>query len=304
VDLYDDQEAAGGFIRSQVPSFRLPMEVLEEEVNYILDMGVTTHFSTYIESMKDFLKKDYDAVFVGTGAPRGRDLMLPGREEGAAFIHVGINWLAGVQYRHVGKTGTKTLVIGGGNTAMDCCRTARRLGGDEVSVIIRGSQDNMKASPWEIEDALHEDIPIREYLSPLEYVVGKGILKGMLFEHAPAALKKARNRNSSPAMRYFWQLVRKTPFPGSRKMLALILMRKDVRRLIRSPFNRVSARSFLAGMPPSAHKTSLPPWLTVMKRRSPSIFSLRTRMFTKDSHPTLIWLDKNLAIMTGCTTVK
>ena len=190
IDLFDDQEAAGGFIRSQVPSFRLPLEVLEEEVNYILDMGVTTHFSTYIPSMKDFLKKDYDAVFVGTGAPRGRDLVLSGREEGESYIHVGINWLAGVQYRHVENVGKKTLVIGGGNTAMDCCRTARRVGGDEVAVIIRGSQEKMKASPWEIEDTLREDIPIQEYLSPLEYIVKDGKLTGMLFEHAPGSPKE------------------------------------------------------------------------------------------------------------------
>lgn len=184
VDLYDDQEAAGGFMRSQVPSFRLPIEVLNEEVGYILDMGVTTHFNTYISSMKDFLKKGYDAIFIGTGAPRGKDLFLPGREEGAAHIHVGINWLAGVQYRHIKDTGKRTLVIGGGNTAMDCCRTARRLGGDDVKIIIRGSQQNMKASPWEIEDALREDIPILEYLSPLKFVVENGTVKGMLFSHA------------------------------------------------------------------------------------------------------------------------
>lgn len=190
VDLFDDQEAAGGFIRSQVPSFRLPQKVLDEEVNYILDMGVKTHFSTYISSMKEFLEKDYDAVFVGTGAPRGKDLMLPGREEGEAFIHVGINWLASVQYRHVEKIAKKTLVIGGGNTAMDCCRTAKRLGGNDVAVIIRGSQEKMKASPWEIEDTLHEDIPILEYLSPLEYVIEDGKLTGMLFEHAKGSPKE------------------------------------------------------------------------------------------------------------------
>lgn len=184
VDLYDDQNAAGGFMRSQVPSFRLPQKVLDEEVNYILDMGVTTHFNTYVKSMKDFLTKGYDAIFIGTGAPRGKDIHLPGRHEGDDFIHVGINWLAAVQYRHVKKTGPATLVIGGGNTAMDCCRTARRLGGENVKVIIRGPREKMKASPWEIEDALREDIPIIEYLSPTEFVVEDGKLKGMVFEHA------------------------------------------------------------------------------------------------------------------------
>lgn len=181
VDLYDDQAEAGGFIRSQVPSFRLPKKVLDEEVNYILNMGVNTHFNTYISSMKSFLNKDYDAIFIGSGAPRGRDLDLPGRQKGKDFIYIGIKWLASVQYGHIKKAGNTTLVIGGGNTAMDCCRTARRLGSENVKVIIRGNRDNMKASPWEIEDAIREDIPIMENLSPVDFVVEKGRLKGMNF---------------------------------------------------------------------------------------------------------------------------
>jgi len=185
IDLYDDQASGGGFIRSQVPSFRLPKKVLDEEVNYILNMGVNTYFNTYISSMKDFLDRDYDAVFIGTGAPRGRDLELPGRQAGGAFIHIGIQWLASVQYGHIKKTGPTTLVIGGGNTAMDCCRTARRVGGETVKVVIRGGRDRMKASAWEIEDAISEDIPILEYLSPRSFVVEDGRLTGMNFEHAP-----------------------------------------------------------------------------------------------------------------------
>jgi len=183
VDLYDDQAAAGGFVRSQVPSFRLPERVLNEEVNTILDMGVTTHLNTYVKSLKAFLSKGHDAVFIGTGAPRGRDLDLPGRKQGNASIHVGIDWLAAVQYVHIKTAGPTTLVIGGGNTAMDCCRTARRLGGENVKVIIRGARDKMKASPWEVEDAVREDIPILEYLSPNSFVVEAGKLTGMCFEN-------------------------------------------------------------------------------------------------------------------------
>lgn len=182
VDLHDDQSAAGGFVRSQVPSFRLPQDVLDEEVNQILDLGVTTHLNTYITSLKEFLAKGYDAVFIGTGAPRGRDLDLPGRQEADKFVHVGIEWLGAVQYQHIKKAGKTTLVIGGGNTAMDCCRTARRLGGEQVKVIIRGSRENMKASEWEIEDAVREDIPILEFLSPLDFVMEDGRLKGMNFK--------------------------------------------------------------------------------------------------------------------------
>ena len=182
IDLYDDQAAAGGFVRSQVPSFRLPKRVLDEEVNIILDMGVTTHLNTYISSMKAFLSKGHDAVFVGTGAPRGRDLNLPGRQDARAFVHIGIEWLAGVQYGHTKKTGKTTLVIGGGNTAMDCCRTARRLGGKQVKVIIRGARKNMKASLWEVEDAIREDIPILEHLSPVDFIMTGNRLKGMTFQ--------------------------------------------------------------------------------------------------------------------------
>ena len=181
VDLYDDQAEAGGFVRSQVPAFRLPKKVLDDEVNIILDMGVKTYFNTYISSMKEFLEKDYDAVFIGTGAPRGKDLDLPGRKEGAACIHIGIKWLAAVQYGHVQHTGKTTLVIGGGNTAMDCCRTARRLGGEKVKVVIRGTRENMKASEWEIEDAVREDIPILEQLTPVAFVVEQEKLTGIRF---------------------------------------------------------------------------------------------------------------------------
>jgi formate dehydrogenase (NADP+) beta subunit len=184
IDLYDQQAAAGGFMRSQVPSFRLPLEILDEEVGYILDMGVNTYFNSPITSLKDFLTKGYDAIFIGTGAPRGRDLDLPGRQEGGANIHIGIEWMAGVAYGHITKAGDTTLIIGGGNTAMDCCRMARRLGGSNVQVIIRGNRSAMTASPWEIEDTLKEDIPIIENLSPLDYVVRDGKLIGMHFKKA------------------------------------------------------------------------------------------------------------------------
>ncbi len=183
VDLYDEQSRGGGFMRSQVPSFRLPIEVLNKEVQRIIDLGVTPYFETYITSMKSFLQKKYDAVFVGTGAPKGRDLPnLPGRQEGDENIHIAIDWLAAVVFGHVKSARKKVLVIGGGNTAMDCCRTARRLGGDDVRIVIRSSKAEMTASPWEIEDALHEDIPIYEHHAPLEFVVEDGKLVGMRFE--------------------------------------------------------------------------------------------------------------------------
>lgn len=183
IHLFDDQKKGGGFMRSQIPAFRLPDEVLEEEVGYILDLGIHTHFNQYISSLKGVLEQDYDAIFVGTGAPRGRDLPdLSGRQEGAANIHIGINWLASVAFEHTKEIGEKVIVLGGGNTAMDCCRTARRLGGKDVKVIVRSPFSDMKASEWEKEDALHEDIPIIDNHVPKSFVTKDGKLTGMLFE--------------------------------------------------------------------------------------------------------------------------
>ncbi|HOZ87436.1 MAG TPA: FAD-dependent oxidoreductase [Bacteroidia bacterium] len=198
IHLYDEQHKGGGFMRSQIPAFRLPETVLDEEVNYILDLGIHTHFKTYVSSLKEILAKDYDAVFIGSGAPKGKDLKLPGREEGAANIHIGINWLNSVSFEHTSKIGKKVIVLGGGNTAMDCCRTARRLGGEQVKVLVRSPFAEMKASPWEKEDAIHEDIPIMDNHMPKSFVVEKGILKGMTFEKVHPAYDEDGNRKLIP----------------------------------------------------------------------------------------------------------
>ncbi len=198
IDLYDDQPLGGGMMRSQIPSFRLPTDVLNEEVDYILNMGIKTHFKTYVSSLKEILAKKYDAVFVGTGAPRGRNLPLPGREEGDANIHVGIEWLASVAFEHTEKVGKKVLVLGGGNTAMDCCRTALRLGADNVKVLVRSPFAEMKASPWEKEDTLHEGITIHDNHSPKEFVVENGKLVAMRFEIMAPAYDEKGKRTLSP----------------------------------------------------------------------------------------------------------
>jgi len=197
--LYDEQKKGGGFMRSQIPAFRLPETVLEEEVDYILDLGIHTHFNHYVDSLKGVLEKDYDAVFVGTGAPRGRDLPdLPGRQEGAANIHIGINWLGSVAFEHIHKIGKTVIVLGGGNTAMDCCRTARRLGGTDVKVIVRSPFATMKASPWEKEDAQHEDIPIIDNHVPKSFVIENGRLTGMTFEKVEAKYDENGKRSLVP----------------------------------------------------------------------------------------------------------
>jgi formate dehydrogenase beta subunit len=198
IDVYDNQFAGGGMMRSQIPSFRLPQEVLDEEVNYILDMDITTIFNTQVESLKEMLDKDYDAIFVGTGAPLGKDLSLPGLEEAGDSVKVGIDWLSSVAFEHTEKIEKNVLVLGGGNTAMDCCRTSRRLGGEDVRVVVRSPFDDMKASPWEKEDAMHEGIPIIDNHTPKEFVVEDGKLKGMLFEKVEAQYDENGKRSLVP----------------------------------------------------------------------------------------------------------
>jgi NADPH-dependent glutamate synthase beta subunit-like oxidoreductase len=198
LDLYDSQPAGGGFMRSQIPSFRLPPEVLDEEVDYVLDMGIQSHFDTYVESLKSIIDKGYDAIFVGTGAPRGSDLDLPGRQACEKQIHVGIEWLGSVAFDHIQKVGKRVLVLGGGNTAMDCCRTARRLGGEDVKVVVRSEFARMKASPWEIEDAQEEDIPILNNHVPREFVHENGKLTGMRFDKVDVVYDSSGKRNLVP----------------------------------------------------------------------------------------------------------
>jgi formate dehydrogenase (NADP+) beta subunit len=199
IHLFDEQVAGGGMMRSQIPSFRLPEEVLNEEVNFILDMGIHTQFLTYVSSLRDVMEKGYDAVFVGTGAPKGRDLpKLPGRKEGDKHIHIGIEWLANVAFEHTKAISKKVIVLGGGNTAMDCCRTSRRLGGNQVKVVVRSPFEEMKASPWEKEDALHEDIEIIDNHVPLSFEVENGKLIGMKFQKVKAVYDENGRRQLLP----------------------------------------------------------------------------------------------------------
>jgi formate dehydrogenase beta subunit len=198
VVIYDGDMRAGGMIRSQIPKFRLPEEIIDEEVGYIIRMGLDTRLGQRVDSLKGLLNEDYDAVFVGSGAPRGRDLDLPGRQEAAANIHIGIDWLASVSFGHIDKIGRRVIVLGGGNTAMDCCRSSRRLGGDDVKVIVRSGFEEMKASPWEKQDAIAEDIPILNYLVPKEFKHDRGRLYGMTFEAVKAEYDARGRRNLVP----------------------------------------------------------------------------------------------------------
>ena len=198
VVIFDSTPTSGGMIRSQIPRFRLPESVIDEEVGYITSLGPVMRLGESVDSLGTLLQDGYDAIFVGSGAPRGRDLDIPGRREAAANIHIGIDWLASVSFGHVDRIGRRVIVLGGGNTAMDCCRTSRRLGGDEVKVIVRSGFEEMKASPWEKEDAMHEDIPILNYLTPKAFTHESGRLTGVTFEKVEAVLDDKGRRRLVP----------------------------------------------------------------------------------------------------------
>ncbi len=198
VTVFDSGTAPGGMMRSQIPKFRLPNDVIEEECGYIINLGVETRYNQWVSSLRELLDGAWDAVFVGTGAPHGRDADLPGRKEAASCIHVGIEWLANVAFGHTTKISRRVIVLGGGNTAMDCCRSARRLGGEEVTVVVRSGFDEMKASPWEKEDAIHEGIPILNMMVPKEFVHDDGLLRGVLFEKVRAEYDAKGRRSLVP----------------------------------------------------------------------------------------------------------
>lgn len=198
ITVYDADAKSGGMVRSQIPRFRLPESVIDEEMGFITDLGLTMKLGERVDSLAALLRQDYDAIFVGTGAPRGRDLHIPGRAEAAAHIHVGIEWLASVSFGHIESIGKRVIVLGGGNTAMDCCRTSRRLGGDDVKVVVRSGYDEMKASPWEKEDAQHEGIPILNFLVPKAFTHEGGRLTGVTFEKVGPVIDEKGRRSLKP----------------------------------------------------------------------------------------------------------
>ncbi len=194
VELFDRETKGGGMMWTQIPRFRLPGNVLDEEVSQILKMGVKAHFGHEVTSLQKVLDQNYDAVFVGTGAPRGRDLNIPGRKEAVKQIHIGIEWLASVAFAHRNNIGNRVVILGGGNTAMDCCRTARRLGGESVKVVVRSGFEEMKASAWEKEDAMHEDVEILNFLVPKEFLHNNNQLTGVVFEKVRAVYEGGKRR--------------------------------------------------------------------------------------------------------------
>ena len=183
VTIFEQFAVPGGLMRTNIPAFRLPANVLNEEIGYIVDMGADLRLSAPIESLRGLLDSgEFDAVFVGTGAPKGKELELPGRHD-SNRVHIGIAWLESVAFQHIDKIGERVLIIGVGNTAMDCCRTSLRLGATDVKVMARRPRQFFKASEWELEDAEQENVHIIINRAPKSFVVENGVLKGMMFEH-------------------------------------------------------------------------------------------------------------------------
>jgi formate dehydrogenase beta subunit len=180
--IFEKLPRPGGLMRINIPAFRLPEQVLDEEIGYITDMGVDVRYDTPVDSLKALLEGgEFDAVFVGSGAPKGKELDVPGRHD-TDQIFIGIEWLESIHFGHVDSVGKRVLIIGVGNTAMDCCRSAKRLGATDVKVIARKTRKYFKASPWELEDAEEEQVEILENLQPVRFIVENGVLTGMEFE--------------------------------------------------------------------------------------------------------------------------
>ncbi len=182
VTIYEKNAQPGGLMRVNIPSFRLPATVLDEECGYVIDMGADMRYGTTVDSLQGLLDEGYDAVYVGSGAPKGKELDLPGRWDAPDQVHIGIEWLANVHFGHIEKIEPRVLIIGVGNTAMDCCRTAKRVGATDVKVVARRGRKHFKASPWELEDAEEEQIEIIENHAPKRLVIENGKLVGMEFE--------------------------------------------------------------------------------------------------------------------------
>ncbi len=289
--VFDSDPRAGGMMRTQIPKFRLPDSVIDEETDYILDLGLEFRGGQRIDSLKKLLAEDYDAIFVGSGAPRGRELEIPGRKEAAANIHIGIDWLACVSFGHTDKIGKRVIVLGGGNTAMDCCRTARRLGGEDVKVIVRSGFEEMKASPWEKEDAMHEDIPILNFLVPKAFIHDNGKLTGVIFEKVKAEYDAKGRRNLVPAGEPDLTIAcddvlvavgQENAFPWIERDCGIEFDKWDMPKVDRQdhaarPIRRCSS----AATPRSGRRTSSGRWRMAMTRRSRSTSCARGEDITR-----------------------
>jgi NADPH-dependent glutamate synthase beta subunit-like oxidoreductase/ferredoxin len=250
VTIFEKQDKPGGLMRSNIPSFRLPEQVLGEEIDYILDMGVDIRYNSPANSMKALLGEQFDAVFVGSGAPRGKNLDLPGRDA-TSRIHIGIDWLESVAFGHVNSIGERVLIIGVGNTAMDCCRSSRRLGGKDIKVMARRPRQFFKASPWELEDSEEEGVEILVNYAPKNFAIENGVLKGMTFERLEwdAAAKKSKTLDEIflPADDVILAIGQENAFPWIERDLGIEFDQWDVPVVNEKTFESTRAGVFFGG---------------------------------------------------------
>jgi formate dehydrogenase beta subunit len=231
ITIFEKQDKPGGLMRSNIPSFRLPEQVLSEEVGYILDRGVDIRYNSPVASMRQLLNEGFDSIFIGSGAPRGKDLGLPGRHD-TARIHIGIDWLESVAFGHIDSIGERVLIIGAGNTAMDCCRSSRRLGGKDIKVIARRPRTFFKASAWELEDSEEEGVEILVNYAPRNFVVENDVLKGMTFDRlewdADAKRSKTLDEIFLPADDVILAIGQENAFPWIERDLGIEFDKWDV----------------------------------------------------------------------------
>jgi formate dehydrogenase (NADP+) beta subunit len=250
VTLFEKQDKPGGLMRTNIPSFRLPEQVLDDEVGVILNMGVDIRYNSPVSSMKGLLADGFDAVFVGTGAPRGKDLEIPGRHE-SDRIHIGIDWLESVAFEHIHSIGEKVLIIGVGNTAMDCCRSSRRLGGKDVKVMARRPRGYFKASSWELDDSEEEGVQIVVNHAPKRFVIEAGKLTGMEFERLEwdAEAKKSRVLETVflPADDVILAIGQENAFPWIERDLGIEFNKWDMPVVDQTTFQSTLPGVFLGG---------------------------------------------------------
>jgi NADPH-dependent glutamate synthase beta subunit-like oxidoreductase len=285
VTIFEQWGVPGGLMRTNIPSFRLPAEVLNEEIAHIVDMGVDLKLNHPIKSMKELLNSGFDAVFVGAGAPKGKELKLPGRAEGAANIHIGITWLESVAFEHVKSIGRKVLIIGVGNTAMDCCRTSLRLGAEGVKVIARKPRQFFKASAWELEDAEEEHVEIVINRSPKSFVVENGRLKGMNFDvmeydidaQGRITAERITGEEFLEADDVILAIGQENAFRGSSAISASNSTNGTCPRSMRRHSSRRGPACSSAETPPSGPRTSSGRWNTATRPPSPSTTTATAR---------------------------
>jgi formate dehydrogenase (NADP+) beta subunit len=255
VTIFEQYGEPGGLMRTNIPSFRLPHEVLNEEIAMITDMGVDLRLNSKVASMRALLAEGFDAVFVGSGAPKGKELELPGRQEAAANVHIGIAWLESVAFGHVKEIGKRVLIIGVGNTAMDCCRTSLRLGAESVKVMARKPRAFFKASMWELEDAEEESVQIVINRAPKSFVLENGRLAGMLFDQMEYELdaggrivgERIIGEEFLPADDVILAIGQENAFPWVERDLGIEFDKWDVPRIDKTTFQSTRAGVFFGG---------------------------------------------------------